>query len=77
MILNPSYIETKIYSITNNLSAIVKVKIETTNTPYDWKATLHINGNIYTFRLLLFIIAETVNTKISDLNILNIVFYIF
>ena len=54
MILNSAYIETKIYSITNNLSAIVKakvennsVKIETTNAPYDWKATLHINGNIY------------------------------
>ena len=53
------------------------VKIETTNAPYDWKATLHINGNIYAFKLLFFIIAETVNTEISDLNIFNIVFYIF
>ncbi|WP_432631557.1 alpha-xylosidase [Brachyspira sp.] len=50
-----NYIETKIYSITNNLSAIVKakvesntVKIETTNALFDWKATLHYNGNIYT-----------------------------
>lgn len=48
-------IETKIYSITNTMSAIVKVKvennsvkIETNNAPYNWKATLHINGNIHT-----------------------------
>ena len=55
-IFEPSdYIEIKIYSIENNLVAIVKVKvennsvrIETTNAPYNWKATLHIKGNIHT-----------------------------
>lgn len=47
-------IESKIFDINSNLVSEVKVsknnaniKIEVSNPKYDWKATLHINGEIY------------------------------